>query len=567
MKIKTSIIMIFMIYISWFACLNVSVYGQSVNPSLSKTDNSSETSVVSTLIAFIRSMEDIKTEIKDKEKEYKSADIEEHKIKIKEEISSLRQKMETYDKDFERIATNVDWNELDAGGQQDFDWQKEIRDIFRPVINGLKKITERPMKIEKLRSELDFHEKRLAALKDAVENVQKIILQSQDTALSQKLKALDKKWKEKEQQISNQLTVTRHHLDEKLNQKTSVWQSGQNVLQIFFKSRGRNLILSLLAFVSAFLLLRMTYRFISKIIPAFKAEIRPFYLRLFEAAYLFLTYAGSVCALLTVLYVLNDWILLSLVIIFAVGIAWATKQGISQFWEQTKLLLNIGAVRDNERIMYNGIPWRVASLNIYSQLENPCLTAPRIRIPLEELIGQVSRPYHKDEPWFPCQTDDWVILSDGTFGKVGVQTQEFVQLFCGNMPKTYLTQDFLGLTPGNLSKGFFLTSTFGIDYAHQSIITKEVPEKMKEMLMEKLAGEGFKEDVTDLSVQFKEAGASSLDIMIIASFTGKVASSYGKLNRLLQQIAVETATQNGWGIPFPQITYSYRDASEGEATC
>lgn len=552
------------IIISCFICLNVSVYGQSVTP-LSKTDNSPETPVVSTLIAFIQSVEDIKAEIKDKEKEYKSADSEEDKIKIREDIGSLRQKLEGYEKDFERIATNVDWDELDAGTQQDFDWQKEIRDIFRPVINGLKKITERPMQIEKLRNEEEFHQKRFAALKDALENIQKIIPQSRDEALSQRLKSLEKKWKEKERQISNQLTVTRHNLDEKLKQKTSVWQAAQNVLQIFFKSRGRNLILSLLAFMFVFLLLRLIYRFISRIIPAYKAEIRPFYLRLFEAAYHVLTYIGSACALLTVLYIFNDWILLSLVVVFAVGIAWTTKQGISQFWEQTKILLNIGAVRDNERIIYNGIPWRIASLSIYSHLENPCLAVSRIRIPLKELIGQVSRPYHKDEPWFPCQTDDWVILSDGTFGRVGIQTQEFVQLFCGAMPKTYLTQDFLGLSPGNLSKGFFLTSTFGIDYDHQSICTKEVPEKMQEMLMERLKQEGFGNDVTDLSVQFKEAGASSLDIMIIASFTGNAASSYGKLNRLLQKIAVETATQYGWGIPFPQITYSYRAASENEA--
>lgn len=556
MKIKINLIIIAI----WLACFNFSAYAQSETPALSKT----ETSVVSTLTAFIQSMEDINAEIKNKEKEYKSADSEERQTKIKEELSSLRQKLEDYEKDFERIATNVDWEELDTGEQQDFDWQKEIRDIFRPVINGLKKITERPMQIEKLRSEAEFHEKRLAALKDALENIQNIIPQSQDETLNRRLKALEKKWKKEERQISNQLTVTRHHLEEKLKQKTSVWQSAQNILQLFFKSRGRNLILSVLAFIAVFFLLRLIYRLIRKIIPAYKAEIRPFYLRLFEAAYHVLTYIVSACALLAVLYVFNDWILLSFVIIFGIGIAWAAKQGIFQFWEQTKILLNIGSVRDNERIIYNGIPWKIASLSIYSQLENPCLTVPRIRIPLKELIGQVSRPYHKDEPWFPCEADDWVILSDGTFGKVGIQTQEFVQLFCGAMPKTYLTQDFLGLTPGNLSKGFFLTSTFGIDYDHQDICTKEVPEKMQQMLTERLAQEGFEDDLTDLSVQFKEAGASSLDLMIIASFTGNAAPFYGKLGRLLQQIALETATQYGWGVPFPQITYSYRDASESD---
>lgn len=518
-----------------------------------------ENSVVSALAALIDSIEDIKKEIADKEKEQRAIRNEDQKEELRLLIKDLYHKIEEYEKNFERVATRVEWTDLESESQQDFDWQKEIREIFQPVVNGLKKITERPMQIEKLRTELNFHQIQLKNTQNAIENIQALIPQTEDKNIIKRIKPIQTRLVNRERQIQNQINITSHNLDERLQQKPSIWYSGQHVLRIFFKSRGRNLILAILSFVSVFLFFNLSYRFFKRILPIYRSEHRPFYLRLFEVIYQFLTYIIAIFTLLIVLYVLNDWILLSLVFIFSLGIAWAAKQGLAQFWEQTKIMLNIGAVRENERILYNGVPYRVCSLSLYSKLENPNLSTPRIRVPLKDLIGKTSRPSTKDEPWFPCKSEDWVLLSDGTVGRVGSVSQEFVQLFLGALPKFYPTQTFLGLTPSNLSKGFFITSTFGIDYAHQHICTKEVPQKLKEMLTMRLAQEEFSEEITDVIVQFKEAASSSLDLLMIALFTGKAAPFYFKISRLLQQIAVEAANIHGWNIPFPQVTYSNRD--------
>ncbi len=56
-------------------------------------------------------------------------------------------------------------------------------------------------------------------------------------------------------------------------------------------------------------------------------------------------------------------------------------------------------------------------------------------------------------------------------------------------------------------------------------------------------------------VQFKEAGASSLDLLVVTTFPGKWAiTSYFAIGRTLQRIIVDACTQQGWGIPFPEIT-------------
>jgi hypothetical protein len=190
-----------------------------------------------------------------------------------------------------------------------------------------------------------------------------------------------------------------------------------------------------------------------------------------------------------------------------------------------------------------------------------------IRLPLRELIGLQSRPFHKDEPWFPCQENDWLILADGTFGKVLMQTPEMVQLvLLGGSRKTYPTIEFLRQNPTNLSMNFRIQVTFGIDYQHQTISTQEVPQKLQTMLQKELLKNGYKDDLLHLDVEFKEAGSSSLDLAILADFSGNVAKDYDILSRMLQRIAVDACNTYGWVIPFTQITLHTADALQREAT-
>lgn len=62
------------------------------------------------------------------------------------------------------------------------------------------------------------------------------------------------------------------------------------------------------------------------------------------------------------------------------------------------------------------------------------------------------------------------------------------------------------------------------------------------------------EQARDLVVDFKEAGANSLDYLILVSMDGAAAAQYFKLGRLLQQACVRACNEQGWTIPFPQLT-------------
>jgi len=74
------------------------------------------------------------------------------------------------------------------------------------------------------------------------------------------------------------------------------------------------------------------------------------------------------------------------------------------------------------------------------------------------------------------------------------------------------------------------------------------------MLQERLAAEGLAEDLVNLKVEFKSAGSSSLDLEILADFSGRAAARHEVLSRALQRIAVDACNRYGWVIPFTQLT-------------
>ncbi len=124
----------------------------------------------------------------------------------------------------------------------------------------------------------------------------------------------------------------------------------------------------------------------------------------------------------------------------------------------------------------------------------------------------------------------------------------------GGAHKFYKTSEYLSQSPMNLSEGFRIPVTFGLDYQHQDIIIKEVPDIIEKAIMEGLAEGGHGNSIEKINVEFKEADPSSLDIAVLAEFNGSAGSKYWALERAIQRICVDTCNLHGWIIPFQQVT-------------
>ena len=170
------------------------------------------------------------------------------------------------------------------------------------------------------------------------------------------------------------------------------------------------------------------------------------------------------------------------------------------------------------------------------------------------MLSLVSRPYRDDEPWFPTATGDWVMMSDGAIGQVLRQTPEIVQIKTKGTVQTHATTNFLAKEPRNLSEGFGVAITFGIDYRHQDISTTNVEKILKQSIEKALQQSEAGKHLQDILVEFKDAGASSLNYLIYITMRGTGAEYYFALCRIIQRICVDTCNEHGWVIPFNQLT-------------
>lgn len=479
---------------------------------------------------------------------------ETEKNNLAAELERLDKMLASSRQDFERIATGVDIDLFTEKKEAPFNWKDELVSLIKPGIMELKQMTQKARQKSDLKEELSRYQELRPIARQANENLTALISRTQDPQLKQGLEKLVPEWQGQERQIASRLEITQMQLAELEAEDQSILDTTQKSIKQFFKTRGLFLIVALIACVGILLALRVAYQFLIKYVPGYRAQYRPFHLRVMDLMYRVVSVLAGLFAVILVFYLFEDWVLLSLAIVFLLGLAWAVKNTLPRFVNQSRLILNIGAVREGERVVYEGVPWLVKKINFFSVLENPDL-GQTLRVPIEALMDLTSRPFQRHEPWFPCRKNDWVILSDGTRGGVTSLSHEMVELVLrGGAKKVYQTSDFLGMNPMNLSVNFRLKIGFGISYSLQSIATGRVLEILDAHIRERMAAEDYSESLLNLRVEFAQAGSSSLDLVVIADFDGKMAPLYNRISRAIQRWCTDACTANDWEIPFPQLT-------------
>lgn len=455
---------------------------------------------------------------------------------------------------FQEAAAGVDLGSLGGEVADTFELSEEIKELLSPLIQEIKRATSQPREIDRLGREEGNLLEQLREANAARENVKSIHTKVVHPLLLAELNQFDHSLEAEATRIASELDLTRGHLQDLRERQAPLGESFRRLTQLFYRSRGRNLLLAHGALILSILLLRGLHQVIRRYSPLHRRR-RRMYVRVFDLIFGAGTVVFGVLAFISVLYAAGDWVLLTLVSLFLFGIAWASKTALPHFWQQAMLLLNLGPVREHERLVYNGVAWRVQTLGLYTVLANPALQGGRLRLPIRELANLHSRPFEEHEPWFPTRLDDWILLADGTHGKVVTQTPEVVTLVqLGGARRSYPAAEFVTLAPTVLSTGFRLRVVFGIDYQHQRISTTEIPATLKNTVRSGLSTLGFKENQSRVRAEFKAAGASSLDIEVVVDLDGALAPRYFEIGRAVQRLCVDTCNTKGWVIPFTQVT-------------
>lgn len=472
---------------------------------------------------------------------------------LAQQLRELRAELADERRQFDRFALEIDLAPFVEEEQQPFDWQQELSKLLQPILAEVKSATAESRAIGELRNKLDTIGKRKALAGQAVERLRLLLQQEPSPSLRERLEARLKHWERIANEVDNRYTALDLQLQNKLEQRESILDETASYARNFVQTRGLNLLLAVGAFGVVFFGVRwIAGQLMRRRKPA--AE-QPFGSRLTLLLLHAFSILGGLLAMMAVFNAAGDWFMLGLIIIFLIGVGWASIKTLPGQIESVKLILNIGTVREGERILFGEVPYRVDSLAFRAQLVNPALDGGVQQLPVRDLVGYHSRPAGADEAWFPTRNGDWVELNDGLLGQVIHQSPSAVRLAdLGGSEIVYPTPRFLQQHPRRLSERFRLVERFRLDYRHQAIATTEVPRRMQEALAEALPAHLEADELKALSVCFEAAGPSSLDYRVQVQLAGSAAPRFELIRGRIQQILVDACNRQGWTIPFTQIT-------------
>lgn len=516
-----------------------------------------------TLSSLLLTRDTLRKELDEQRQRLREETSETGKQEAQVEIERLEKRRQEVERDFNVMVTGreslVDLN-TQAQAQAPMKLQDEIGQLLTPIFSDLREMTRKPQEIQTLRQALEIQRAQQQQAERALADVDSLLAKMKaDTAeaapgLVAELTASRENWQERRDEVANRVEVMEYELSTLEAGSGNFWSELGSQVTNFIFVRGVNIALAVLAFLVVLFGLRGAYYYALKIVPVKKYEKLSFSSRVLDVVHEGVSLVLALGAALLVLYARGDWLLGGLAL-FAVGAMLLTaKDGIARHMKDLQMMLNLGPVREGERVYIDGVPWRVGAIHMFTQLTNVVIGGPALRLPLDVLSRMTSRPSGMDEPWFPCAKRAFILLDGTLFAQVTDITPDRVELMHGGGLKRWMPiGDFVKANVSCLSGGFARSMTLGLDYKHQAEALTVIPEMLKADVRQALLERMREEELVNVIVEFDQAADSSLNFLIVGVFAGSQAPNFPGLTRALQRAALDSATRHGWNIPFPQM--------------
>ena len=461
---------------------------------------------------------------------------------------------------FIETVTNINLSH-DKNKKKKTTFADDIKQILDPALNTFKRISEKPRQIQALSEEMESLQERYANAQKAKERLDLFLKENTNKRLKWKLKESIQSTDELTKALKVKLEDLQFKIVKIEENEESIVTTFSAIIFEFIKTKGKNLILSLIVFLTFFWLFKVGQaKFIDLVLfrvsRSNSKEVYNWVIRPTRVIYNVLTTFVSFFLSILTLYVLNDWVLVTLILITFAALIWSSKQYLPIFLEQSKIVLNLGSVREGERVIYNGLPWKIDSLGYYCKLSNPFLSGGSLRVNTKELINSHSRRADENEPWFPTREGDWVLIGD-SYGQVTLQSPEQVIVkLPGGESRYYPAKEYYQITPQNFSLGFAVEFVIGLDYNLQQSMFEEVIPKFRDTIQKILFQKHpeLQGKVLDTQIEFLRANSSSLDLRFFLKCSGDIAHLKLKLERSFQAECVKVCNENNYIIPFNQLT-------------
>jgi len=434
------------------------------------------------------------------------------------------------------------------------DWREDVSLIAQPVLDSLKELTEKPRRIKELNELIEVKNTEIDISRTALDNLTTMAAADDSKILHESLSNLSNKWQKRLDDGEATIALANIQLKGLAGDKT-LSESIYSALVDFAKGRGLTIMMAIAAAWLVWFCVRLLLKvYQHTLLDKRQKDSRTRY-RVAKYCVQAMTFSLILIAVFIVFYERHDVLLLGLLILLIVGFVLNAKQLLPRYTKEARLLLNLGAVREGERVIYKDLPYKVESINLYTVFKNPELNGA-LRVPLAEIAHITSRPVSNDS-WFPTSIGDVIFLESESLLEVRSQNPDTVELIKrGGELLSIPTARFYAMSMTNLSRlgTFGVTSSFGVDYNHQHISASEIPESLKKAVIAGIQASNLADSLCEVRVELAEAANSSINYWIFVTMQSRAAFSYFRVQRIVQSACIETCGRRGWTIPFPHIS-------------
>lgn len=443
----------------------------------------------------------------------------------------------------------------DNGEQKPVNIREEIGRVFAPIIMSVERATEPARRMEELRQLSEQAEKRITIAQNTLDSISGF--RDAEVKYPKDLQdRLDKHyalWQNRLQEAKNidialaeQLAATRRARGNSLKQFSEDFGG-------FILNRGASLLMAMGLGFGFIIICQMIRSATAYWYRRTHGGVLSAPLRIFSMAMTLIGIIGGFVIAVTIFNIRQDWLMLAMSLLLALALSWTFVHSLPAFGEQTRLLMNLGAVREGERTIINGLPYRIDRLSMYTKLVNPALSGGELVYPVRELIGMHSRPVTEGEAWFPTQIGDWIVR-DGKHYQVTKQSPEHVIIKRPGGAEDFVpAQEFMDTLFEVISNGYRATYEFGLSYKHLAIARSEIPEQISQNVRAHIANVLGEEALVSVDTRFVGLGDSALIFNVQADVGPGLGHEWKKMQKYLNHAVVEACLDQNWDIPFPQL--------------
>ncbi|MEA3387079.1 MAG: hypothetical protein U9Q66_01500, partial [Patescibacteria group bacterium] len=214
--------------------------------------------------------------IAEKKQKLKKSSSDSEKKELQEELQKLDKQVTDSGNNFERLATGIDIELFVEKKPEMFDWKEEMTSLLKPGIQEIKRLTIKARQKTKLKEEAQYYKKLSPVAHEAEKHIDLLLSQSTDKKLKKHLRELQPEWQNITKMIDGKLELAQMELEKMESEEVSMVQSSRTSIKNFFRTRGLYLLIALAVFVAIFLVFRLIYQALVKIMPGYRVKHRSF---------------------------------------------------------------------------------------------------------------------------------------------------------------------------------------------------------------------------------------------------------------------------------------------------